>query len=112
VALPNTDDFISEIPMTTLIADFAAFPVRFSRHPSIAPSECPSNAPHELAADGVLRVRWPLGQTVRCLTGSVWLTLDGDNRDIVLSAGAEHRCDRNSMLLIQAIGGDARLRIG
>jgi hypothetical protein len=100
-----------EINMHTLIAEFAAVPARFYRGPSIAPRAAASGAQHKLAAGRVLRVQRPLGQTVRCLQGSVWLTFDGDRRDVVLSAGAVHRCDRNSLLLVTAVGGDACLRI-
>lgn len=45
----------------------------------------------------------PLGLTVRCISGSVWLTHDGDSRDIVLRAGQSHTCDRAARLLVHAL---------
>ncbi len=43
------------------------------------------------------------GIEVRCLSGSVWLTLDGDRRDIVLSAGETFRADTHVRALVSAL---------
>lgn len=56
---------------------------------------------------GVLR---PLGREVHCDSGSLWLTFDGDSRDVILVAGQAHRCDRDTRLIVQALD-EARLRI-
>jgi hypothetical protein len=97
--------------MTTLTADFVAAPARFWRRRAVPSPRVETGPSRRLPADRVLRVERPLGQTVRCVEGCVWLTFDGDSRDVVLEAGSEHRCDRNARLLVQAIGGEARLRI-
>jgi hypothetical protein len=44
------------------------------------------------------------GWTVRALAGTVWITLDGDIRDVVLDAGQSFRLDRNSPALLSALG--------
>src|SRR6185295_11618093 len=35
----------------------------------------------------IRRVHQPIGQRVECLTGALWVTQDGDPRDIVLEPG-------------------------
>jgi hypothetical protein len=57
-----------------------------------------------------IRVQRPLGRDVHCDKGSLWLTFDGDPRDVILIAGQAHRCDRNTRLIVQALD-EARLRI-
>jgi hypothetical protein len=49
-----------------------------------------------LAHQGIFSVSDASGVDIRCRTGCIWLTLDGDTRDIVLEAGesfstTEHR---------------------
>ncbi len=63
-----------------------------------------------LARHALLRVQQPLGRTVRCGSGSLWLSFDGDPRDVILAAGQAHRCDRNSLLLVEGLE-NARLGI-
>jgi len=47
---------------------------------------------------------------IECLAGCVWLTHDGDPRDVVLQAPATHLADRDSRLLIHALD-DAKVRV-
>ena len=42
------------------------------------------------------------GVEMECLTGRVWLTMEGDSRDIVLASGAAHTIERNGLTLINA----------
>jgi Protein of unknown function (DUF2917) len=43
------------------------------------------------------------GGTVECVGGFVWLTFDGDCRDIVLKAGESHVADRQARLTVFAL---------
>ncbi len=43
------------------------------------------------------------GVEVECLKGQVWLTMDGDRRDIFLEPGDAHSIERNGLTLINAI---------
>lgn len=43
------------------------------------------------------------GAEVKVLTGQVWLTMDGDRRDIFLEPGDAHSIERNGLTLINAI---------
>ncbi|KQT09508.1 DUF2917 domain-containing protein [Ramlibacter sp. Leaf400] len=43
------------------------------------------------------------GGTIRCLHGCVWLTHDGDCRDVVLEAGEFHVVDRDTRLVVHAL---------
>ena len=45
----------------------------------------------------------PLGRTVRCEAGALWLTFDNDAEDVVLEAGESHRCAKASKLGIHAL---------
>jgi len=44
-----------------------------------------------------------IGVQVECRTGQVWLTMDGDSRDIFLAPGDAHSIKRNGLTLISAI---------
>ena len=57
----------------------------------------------QLQRHGCLRLAHPLGRQVRCESGTLWLTFDGDSRDVILEAGDSLLCDRDSMLLVQAL---------
>lgn len=56
-----------------------------------------------LARTALHRVRKPLGCTVTCDAGTLWLTFDYTQSDLVLEAGESHRCLLDSPLLIQAL---------
>ena len=61
-----------------------------------------------LAKGRIRRVRRPLGRRVECVTGALWVTQDGDPRDIVLSPGDSFVFDQRGDALISALD-DARL---
>ena len=62
-----------------------------------------SHPVHELARGRTLTLCEALGQRVECLDGCVWITLDGDRRDIVVEAGQAFTADRNQRALIHAL---------
>lgn len=51
----------------------------------------------------IRRVHHALGQRVECLSGTLWVTQDGDIRDIVLGAGDAFAFDRPGDALISAL---------
>ena len=56
-----------------------------------------------LAKGRIRRVHRPLGQRVECLTGALWLTQDGDPRDIVLAPGESFAFDQRGDALFSAL---------
>jgi hypothetical protein len=50
----------------------------------------------------VVRVRGGLGHSIVCDSGSVWVTQEGDPRDIILSAGDSFTLDREGVALVLA----------
>jgi hypothetical protein len=63
----------------------------------------------EIARNDIVEVTQPLYVAIECLKGSVWVTLDGDSRDVVLDAGQTFVVDRNQRTLLQALEA-ARVR--
>lgn len=41
-------------------------------------------------------------QVLRCESGELWITQDGDRRDVILPAGQSWRVDRNGPLVLSA----------
>lgn len=63
----------------------------------------PRHAVHVIPRSGFHHEWHPLGRTLHCTRGRVWLTHDGDGRDIVLEAGQAHTCDRDTRLVVHAL---------
>ena len=56
-----------------------------------------------LAKGRIHRVHHPLGQRIECVSGSLWVTQDGDPRDIVLAAGESFAFDQRGDALVSAL---------
>jgi len=63
--------------------------------------------PRQLRAREVLNIRNGKGLAVRCLAGSLWITQDGDNDDVVVKAGQCFQLDRGGLALVSAPIGPA-----
>jgi hypothetical protein len=60
-----------------------------------------------LARGQTLRVRDALGSTVCCNEGTVWITEENVQRDVVLEAGHCYRLRRKGLALVHAFGDAA-----
>ena len=60
------------------------------------------NGARMLGKGRVRHVHAQNGRRVECLSGSLWITQDGDRRDIVLSAGEAFDFDRRGDALLSA----------
>lgn len=63
-----------------------------------------TGCPVHLQGDELIRVRHAAGAEVRALRGNIWVTQDGDPRDVVLGAGESFRFDRNRPALVAPFG--------
>ncbi len=60
-------------------------------------------AARQLDANATTWIARPLGRTITCETGTLWLTFDNESVDVVLEAGQSHRCAKASKLAIHAL---------
>ena len=58
---------------------------------------------HCLRKGATLVVSHPMHCEILCRCGSLWVTHDGDPRDITLDAGQSYRADRNARMLVHAL---------
>ena len=52
----------------------------------------------------------PLGYTITCEIGTLWLTFDNEPADVILEAGQSHRCAKASKLAVHALSA-ARMSV-
>ena len=55
----------------------------------------------------LLKVRGGIGHAIVCHSGSLWVTQQHDQRDIVLGAGESFALDRKGLVLVQALAQSA-----
>ena len=58
---------------------------------------------HPLTKGRIRRVHSALGQRIECVSGTLWVTQDGDPRDIVLGAGESFAFDHRGDALVSAL---------
>lgn len=75
-----------------------------------SPATPARGAAQSLPKGATLVLRRPLGCTVECERGSLWITFDGEPDDIVLDAGERHVAERRSRMLVHALD-DSALRL-
>ena len=68
------------------------------------------SAIRELGAGTSTWIVRPLGRTITCEAGTLWLTFDNEPPDVILEVGQSHRCAEASKLLIHALAS-ARLSV-
>lgn len=73
--------------------------------------ECVSERVVELAAHAAWSIDDAVGREVMCDRGTIWLTQEGDERDIVLKAGEQFTIDSGGRVVISGITA-AAVRVG
>ncbi len=51
----------------------------------------------------ILRLRDAAGVAVECRRGLLWVTQEGDNRDVIVSAGQNVRLSQDGVTLVEAL---------
>lgn len=67
---------------------------------AIVPESC---AEMFFSRNQIREVRNREGVTVECLSGQIWITLDGDPRDVVLDPGQMFTAERDKRILVMAL---------
>ena len=67
--------------------------------------------PTLIAAGQSIRVEDGTGTSIRALDGTIWITQEGDVRDVVLRAGQSFTLDRGGLALLVALETSAVARI-
>jgi hypothetical protein len=57
---------------------------------------------HRIEAREALALRDGRGSTITCISGTIWLTMEGDTRDVVLKAGESFVVDRRGLAILAA----------
>ena len=55
-----------------------------------------------LARNQTLEIEQPLGFRIVCRSGSLWITQDGDQRDIIVESGDAFEFDRPGVAIVNA----------
>jgi len=63
-----------------------------------------------LKARGIHRLEAGRGVLIECVAGALWITQQGDHRDITLLAGERFRLDRDGLAVVYGLE-PARMRI-
>jgi len=61
----------------------------------------------QLTHGQTLKIRDAVGSTICAREGTVWITEENDNRDVVLKPGGCFRVDRPGLTLVMAFGDAA-----
>lgn len=64
-----------------------------------------------LGPNQTLKVVDGAGATVTVIEGSVWITEENENRDIVLDPGASYRLRRRGVAIVNSLGGEAAVAL-
>lgn len=83
------------------IAAFSHALVRRPHGPAVAKDR--AAASRTLAKGQTFGTPSAFGSSIECLTGKLWITHDGDPKDIVLEAGQRYSVDRRSKMLVHAL---------
>jgi hypothetical protein len=96
----STTELVSRV-LSVLRGVFAAAPARQRRRAS---------AEHTLLKSRTVALPASRGLRIDCLEGCLWITQDGDPRDVVVQSGQSFTVDRDQRALVYAMEA-ARVRV-
>jgi hypothetical protein len=84
------------------------FPVAASKPVARGLRIIPTTAPVQSIDKGAtLVVERPEGMTITCTHGSLWITHDGDAKDLMLAAGDRYTSERTGRMLVYGLESSA-----
>jgi hypothetical protein len=60
-----------------------------------------------IAATQCIRIDDAVGRTLNCLAGSVWITHDGDPKDVIVECGESYHVTRPERMIVFALRNSA-----
>lgn len=73
------------------------------------PSDNASSSRFDLPRDRIVRLTRARGTRIDCLSGSAWITVDGERRDVVLAGGESLIVESQAPVIVQAVLGPAQV---
>jgi uncharacterized protein YaiE (UPF0345 family) len=77
--------------------------VRFLTPSFVAPLTSVAQESPRLAAGQSIRFDDACGRTVHCLAGSLWITHDGDPKDVIVEAGESYQVASRERMIVHAL---------
>ncbi|HEY6240249.1 MAG TPA: DUF2917 domain-containing protein [Burkholderiales bacterium] len=78
-------------------------PARGARSPALEDFAWHIEGRIALRVGELLRIGDGKGWTIAVIEGRIWITQEGDTRDIVIAAGAQYRVERAGLSLVHAL---------
>lgn len=102
------------LAINSLLAPLFAGVFRAARvpRPSTQPRLVPAvHGPMSIDKGATLVVERAVGKGVCCVTGSLWITLDGDPKDVVIEAGDTYVGERPGRMLVYGLAASTALLV-
>jgi Protein of unknown function (DUF2917) len=97
-----TDTSIRDVPRLPAAVSHAIAQA-LAKRKAVRDANADTPSHHLLDRHATFWVIQPLARQIRCDAGVLWLTFDGEVRDVVLEAGQTHLCQNDAPLAIHAL---------
>lgn len=106
------DDVADAVRRAGLIGRLGRFLAAMRGHGVASPGTAGGRMSATLEKGQCLALDGSLPATVECLAGAAWITCPAEGRDVQLRAGEAARIESPGNVVVAALGGPARIRMG